>query len=137
MNRTQATLASTALMMCAAATAGPYDQPYGLIESGDRLQTQKQEPAAISRIDGNSVRNPRKSDPLTPGKHVVEISFSSARAVVADTLQTVEIDIQPCKRYRIAAKYESAVSGRWEPVVQAVEDIGECKGKFLSGAVKK
>jgi len=135
-NRMEITLALAAMALCAVAAAGPYDQPYGLIESGQRLQAQKQEPAAMSRIDGVSVRNPRKSDPLTPGKHVVDVSFSSSRTVVGDTLQAIEIDVQPCKRYRIAAKYQSQVSGNWEPVLQAVEDIGECKRKFLSGAAK-
>ncbi|MCU0938179.1 MAG: hypothetical protein MUC86_03360 [Burkholderiaceae bacterium] len=119
------------------ATAGQYDQPYGLIESGDRSQTRKQEPVAISRIDGESPRNPRRPDPVAPGKRSVQVSFSSARAVVADDLQTIEIDVQPCKRYRLVAAYETAVTGKWKPVVQAVEDIGECKRKFMATEGKK
>jgi hypothetical protein len=125
------------IMAAGVALAGQYDQAYGLIESGDRSQTRKQEPVAISRIDGESPRNPRRPDPVAPGKHVVQIAFSSARAVVADDLQTIEIDVQPCKRYRIVAAYETAITGKWKPVVQAVEDIGECKRKFMSGEAKK
>jgi hypothetical protein len=120
-----------------AASAGQYDQAYGLIESGDRSQTRKQEPVAISRIDGESPRNPRRPDPVAPGKRTVQVSFSSARAVVADDLQTIEIDVQPCKRYRIVAAYETAVTGKWKPAVQAVEDIGECKRKFMPAEGKK
>jgi hypothetical protein len=126
-----------AALACGAAAAGQYDQPYGLIESGDRSQTRKHEPVAISRIDGESPRNPRRPDPVAPGKHVVQVAFSSARAVVADDLQTIEIDVQPCKRYRIVAAYETATTGKWKPMVQAVEDIGECKRKFMTGETKK
>ena len=90
------------------------------------------EPVAISRIDGKSPQNPRRPDPLAPGKHTVEISFSSARAVVGDNLKTIEIDVQPCKRYRVVAQYHTAASGKWDPVV-GVEDIGECKRKFMQG----
>ena len=136
--KTALTLAAlAAALLFGVAAAGPYDQPYGLIESGDRSQTRKQEPVAISRIDGESPRNPRRPDPVAPGKHVVQVAFSSARAVVADDLQTIEIDVQPCKRYRIVAAYETAITGKWKPVVQAVEDIGECKRKFMPAEGKK
>jgi hypothetical protein len=124
-------------LIAGSAAAGPYDQPYGLIESGWRMQARREEPVAISRIDGESPRNPFVPDPVAPGKRSVEISFSSARTVVGDRLQSIELDVQPCKRYRIAAKYENEVIGKWVPVVQSVEDIGECKKKFMQGETKK
>lgn len=129
--------AAAALVAPLLAVAGPYDQPYGLIESADRSQTRNEEPVAISRIDGQSTRNPRKPDPVTPGKHSVEISFSSARAVVGDQLKTIEIDVQPCKRYRVAARYSNPTSGKWEPVIAVTEDIGECRRKFMQGTPAK
>jgi hypothetical protein len=132
MNKRLTVLALVAGLLPGYAAAGPYDQPYGLIESGDRSQTRSQEPVAISRIDGKSPQNPRRPDPLAPGKHTVEISFSSARAVVGDDLKTIEIDVQPCKRYRVVAQYHTAASGKWDPVVSS-EDIGECKRKFMQG----
>jgi hypothetical protein len=131
------TLPMALIVGAGAASAGQYDQAYGLIESGDRSQTRKQEPVAISRIDGESPRNPRRPDPVAPGKRAVQVSFSSARAVVADDLQMIEIDVQPCKRYRIVAAYETAITGKWKPVVQTVEDIGECKRKFMPAEGKK
>ena len=133
MNKILMLLATTACLLPGLAAAGAYDQPYGLIESGDRSQTRNQETVAISRIDGASTRNPRRPDPVAPGKHAVEISFTSARAVVGDDLKTIEIDVQPCKRYRVAAQYHTSASGKWDPVVQSVEDIGECKKKFMQG----
>jgi hypothetical protein len=132
MTKTLRVLAAIAVLLPGLAEAGPYDQPYGLIESGDRSQTRNQEPVAISRIDGKSPKNPRRPDPLAPGKHSVEISFSSARAVVGDNLKTIEIDVQPCKRYRVVAQYHTSASGKWDPVV-GVEDIGECRRKFMQG----
>ena len=119
------------------ALAGLFDEPYGRIESGDRSVARRHETVAISRIDGVSTRNPRRPDPVAPGKRAVEISFSSARVTVGNQLQTIEIDVEPCKRYRVVARYNNPASGQWEPVVQAVEDIGECRRKFMSGAPKK
>ena len=117
--------------------AGQYDAPYGKIEIGDRSVNRKHETAAISRIDGKTTSNPRRPDPVSPGKHTVEVSFSSARTVVGDQLQTIEIDVEPCKRYRIVAHYDNQASGKWEPVVQSVDDIGECRKKFMQGTPSK
>lgn len=132
MKKTLPALAVMAGLLPGLAAAGPYDQPYGLIESGDRSQTRNQERVAIARIDGKSPRDPRRPEPLAPGKHTVEISFTSARAVVGDDLKTIEIDVQPCRRYRVVAQYHTSVSGKWDPVVDS-EDIGECKRKFSQG----
>jgi len=131
MKRILAALAAMAWLLPGLVVAAPYDKPYGLIESGDRSQTRKEETVAISRIDGESTRNPRRPDPVAPGKHSVEISFTSARTTVGDDLKTIEIDVQPCKRYRVAARYHTSASGKWDPVVQSVEDIGECRKKFM------
>jgi hypothetical protein len=120
-----------------AGAAGTFDEPYGRIESGDRSATRRHETVAISRIDGVSTRNPRRPDPVAPGKRAVEISFSSARVTVGNQLQTIEIDVEPCKRYRVVAQYNNPASGHWEPVVQSVDDIGECRKKFMSTAPKK
>jgi len=131
MKKILAALAAMVWLLPGPGMAAPYDKPYGLIESGDRSQTRKEETVAISRIDGESTRNPRRPDPVAPGKHSVEISFTSARTTVGDDLKTIEIDVQPCKRYRVAARYHTSASGKWDPVVQSVEDIGECRKKFM------
>ena len=133
MKRIRATVALVAAMIAASAWAGLFDQPYALVESGDRKPAQQEDVIGLSRIDGKSPRNPRRSDPLPPGRHSIQVHYSSARAaVIVDDLQTIELELEPCKRYRIAAKYEADyVSGKWAPVVQKVEDIGECKRKFM------
>jgi len=137
MKKILAAVAAMVWLLPGPGMAAPYDKPYGLIESGDRSQTRKEETVAISRIDGESTRNPRRPDPVAPGKHSVEISFTSARTTVGDDLKTIEIDVQPCKRYRVAARYHTTASGKWDPVVQSVEDIGECKKKFMQGQPAK
>ena len=137
MKKILAAVAAMVWLLPGPGMAAPYDKPYGLIESGDRSQTRKEETVAISRIDGESTRNPRRPDPVAPGKHSVEISFTSARTTVGDDLKTIEIDVQPCKRYRVAARYHTSASGKWDPVVQSVEDIGECKKMFMPGQPAK
>lgn len=119
------------------AWAGQYDQAYGLIQSGYVSKTKNEDTVALSRIDGQSLKNPRRPDPVAPGKHTVDVSYTTARIAVGDQLQTIEIDVQPCKRYRVAAHYESPRSSTWKPVVQYVEDIGECKKKFMKTAPAK
>ena len=130
-------LAVAGLIVMPTAGAGPYDQVYGQIQAGDKSAAREQEPVAITKIDGQQTRNARRPDPVAPGKHAVEVTFSSARVIVNDQVRTFAIEVEPCKRYRIAAKYEVALSGQWEPVVQSVEDIGECKRKFMKGEPAK
>jgi hypothetical protein len=136
MKRCRPILAATMLCLPLVVWAQSFDQAWGIIESGGRSQTRRQEPVAITRIDGQSTRNPRRPDPVAPGKRTVVVRFSSARTVVGDQDRTIEVDVQPCKRYRVVAQLENAVSGTWEPVVAAPEDIGECRRRFLQPAKK-
>src|SRR5512140_1231837 len=100
-------LGATLLCLPLLATAqSAFSEPWGAIESGDRSQTRRQEAVAITRIDGRSTRNARRPDPVAPGKRTVVVRFSSARTVVGDQDRTIEIDVQPCKRYRIVAQLE-------------------------------
>lgn len=111
------------------ALAGPYDQPYALVEAGDRSPTREEFPPAITQIDGESTRNPRRSDPIAPGKHRVTVRFETARVAqsAADVTRELELDLVACTRYRIAARRVGATS--WEPKVYS-EAIPECNRKF-------
>ncbi len=112
-----------------AALAGMYDQPYAIVESGDASELRKEARVAISQVDGQSTRNPRKSDPIAPGKHRITLHFESARGIFRPTSLDVEIDLQACTRYRIVANYEVKTGGDWKPKVYS-ESIGECVKKF-------
>ena len=108
---------------------GTYDEPYALVEAADRSPTREEFPPAITRIDGESTRNPRKSDPIAPGKRKVTVRFETARATHGpdDSTREMEMDLAACTRYRIAARRVGSTS--WEPKVYS-EAIPECKRKF-------
>ena len=120
--------AAAALASCGA-FAGMYDQPYAIVEGADRSQTREEFPAAITRIDDKSTRNTRKSDPIAPGKHRVTVRFETGRVAqgAAETTRELELDLEGCTRYRIAARRVDAVN--WEPKVYS-EPIAECAKKF-------
>ena len=117
------------MALAASASAGMYDQPYAIVESGDASDVRKEARVAISKVDGKTTRNPRKSDPVSPGKHNITLSFDSARGLFRPTSLDVEIDLEACTRYRIVANYEVKTGGDWKPKVYT-EQIGECRKKF-------
>jgi hypothetical protein len=123
-------LACTALAVSAAASAaGPFDQPYARVEAGDRSQVREEFPAAITQIDGKSTKNARRPDPVPPGKHAVTVRYETGRVAQspAETSRVLEMDLEPCTRYRIVAKRKG--STEWEPKVYS-EPISECVRKF-------
>ena len=111
------------------AFAGMYDQPYAIVESGDASEVRKEARLSINKVDGKSTRNPRKSDPIAPGKHTITLNFESARGIFRPASLDVEIDLEACTRYRIVAMYEVKTGGEWKPKVYS-EPIGECFRKF-------
>ena len=124
-------LVAAAAALCAAnAFAAPqFKDPYAIVEAGDRSQVREEFPPAITQIDGHSTRNPRRSDPIPPGKHVITVRFETGRVAQApsEVSREVEIDLEACTRYRIVAKRTGGTN--WEPKVYS-EPIGECKKKF-------
>jgi hypothetical protein len=114
------------------AFAGPYDTPYALVEAGDRSSTREEFPPAITKVDGKSTRNPRKSDPIEPGKHRITIRFETGRVAQgpSETTRELEMDLEACTRYRVAARRVDSVN--WEPKIYS-EPIVECAKKFTKG----
>ena len=76
-------VAAAIALAAGSAFAGPYDQPYALVEAMDRSAVKEEMPAAITQIDGKSTRNTRRSDPIEPGKHTVTVRFSTGRVAQA------------------------------------------------------
>lgn len=116
-----------AIFAMPAALAGMYDQPYAIVESGSPSETRKELLLVISRVDGQSLRNMRKSDPLAPGKHIITVQISKSR--FNEQTRDIEIDLQACTRYRFVAKLETASALDWKPKIYT-EPIGECVRKF-------
>ena len=117
------------ILAAAAAIAGPYDSPYALVEAGDPNAARDEFRPAITRVDGKSTSDPRKSDPIPPGKHTITVRFETARVVQSpkEVAREVELDLKACTRYRIVARRTSGT--HWEPHVYQ-ETIGECAKKF-------
>ena len=129
-------LAALGSLLATAALAGPYDQPYALVESGSKSDVRKEVPAAVTKIDGVSTKNPRKSDPIPPGPHKVTVAFESAKGQVGERERVLDMNLEPCTRYRVVAKVENATRPEWEPKVYP-EPIGECRKKFDKPAAGK
>lgn len=129
-----------ALVLAAAghAHAGPYDQPYALVESGDNSEVRKESRVSITKVDGKSTRSAtRKTDPIEPGKRMITLHFESARGNFRPEYLDVQMDLEACTRYRIVAQYEVKTGPDWKPKVYS-EPIGECVKKFAKkDAAKK
>jgi len=119
-------------LIAGCAAGGPYDEPYALVEGGMRSAARKELPVIINAVDGETTFIPRRyPTPLKPGKHLVEVYFSSdSVAGSADKHhKTIDLDAAPCTRYRIVARYQSLTHVEWDPVIYP-EPIGECIAKF-------
>ncbi len=44
----------------------------------------------------------------------------------APTLQAMQLDVEPCKRYYINAQFDNASVTQWKPVIDYVEPIAGC-----------
>ena len=127
-------LASALLLACLptlASAQAAYKEPWAVIERGDNSDVRKEAPVAIASVDGVSTRDPRRVSPVSPGKRVVKVSFSSAHGTFGPRTQDVTLDVAPCMRYRIVARYEGRTGGDWKPHVYT-EPLGECRKKFPS-----
>jgi hypothetical protein len=111
------------------ALAGMYDKPYAIVESGDNSETRKESRLSITKVDGKSTRNARKTDPIEPGKHTLTLHFESARGNFRPEYLDAQLDLEACTRYRIVAQYEVKTGPDWKPKVYS-EPIGECVKKF-------
>jgi len=83
----------------------------------------------ITKVDGQSNRNARKTDPTQPGKHMITVHFESARAIFRPEYLDIQMDLEACTRYRVVAQYEVKTGPDWKPKVYS-EPIGECVKKF-------
>ena len=94
-------------LLLAASTAlaqGMYSKPYAIVEQGQKSPTRNEDRVAITKIDGKSTRDPRRTDPIAPGKHVLTLHYESARAEFKPEYQEVEIDFEPCTLWVIGSQ---------------------------------
>jgi len=124
-------IAAVAFTAAAAATwaASGFESPWAIVETADKSDVRKEFPIAITQVDGKSTRDPRQSDPIAPGKHVITVRFSTGRVTQspAEEVREIQMDLEACTLYRIAAKRTTGTN--WEPKVYS-EPLGECTKKF-------
>lgn len=123
-----------AALVATAALAGMYDQPYALVERGASSEARKEVSLAIASVDGERIRDPRRTDPIAPGKHRITVHFESARFNFRPEIQDIELHLEACTRYSIVASYEIKSGPNWKPKVYS-EPIGECRKKFSKNKV--
>jgi hypothetical protein len=97
--------------------------------SGDRyynLTTLNRRPAIIEKVDGNSAyaSYPIK---LEPGPHEIVLQGPDRKRPGGGTLETIKLDMAPCKRYYVNAQFKNNVEPEWTPVVDYVEAIPGCR----------
>jgi hypothetical protein len=126
-----------AAVFATGALGAMYNEPYALVERGMTSDARKEVALAITAVDGKAVRDPRRTDPITPGEHTISVRFQSMRYTFRPEQQDVELDLEACVRYRVVAHYEIKSGPNWKPKVYS-EPIGECRKRFASkGAAAK
>ncbi len=114
----------------AAASVGPYDQPYSIIENDPvRSADPNVIPVIVNRVDDRNALSPERAV-VPPGSHQVTVDVPPRRGFHTGTQRTFALTTEPCTRYYISAKLKNRLSQQWEPVVRGKETIGECEAKF-------
>jgi hypothetical protein len=121
-------LLAISLLSIAPALAGPYDQPYAIIETDTMPSADSHlRPVIVNRVDGENSQNNRAV--VAPGKRQVTIDLPPRKGFRA-TQHTFEVATEPCWRYYVAARLISPTLQDWEPVVRYSEPMGDCRKKF-------
>jgi hypothetical protein len=122
-------LLAIALLSVTPALAGPFDQPYSIIET-DRARSADPNlrPVIVNRVDGQNSMNNRAV--IEPGPHKVTIDLPPRKGFTQATQVTFDLETKPCVRYYVAAELKSPTLQEWTPVVRHEDPIGECRKKF-------
>ena len=82
-------------------------------------------PAIIEKVDGWSsyAAYPIK---IAPGKHELVLGGPIVGWPGGAPLNTMTLEMEPCKRYYVNAQFENPVGPNWAPVVDYVESIAGC-----------
>src|SRR3977135_1749633 len=111
------------------ALAGPYDQPYSIIETDTMPSADSHlRPVIVNRVDEENSQNNRSV--VAPGTHKVTIDLPPRKGFRTATQHPFDLATEPCMRYYVAARLVSPTLQEWEPVVRYSEPIGECRKKF-------
>jgi hypothetical protein len=120
------------LLLSTSVLAGPYDQPYSIIETDTAPSADWHiRPVIINRVDGENVLDNRAV--VAPGPHKVTLDLPPRKGFHSATQNTLELATQPCYRYYVVARLASPALQEWTPVVKYQEPMGDCMKKFGLG----
>ena len=118
-----------ALLVAAAAIAGPFDQPYAIIATDAKPAPDPNlRPVIVNRVDGENAMDHRAV--VAPGLRKVTVDLPARKGFHLATQHTFDLEVKPCVRYNVAARLKSTTTQDWTPVVRSEERIGECEAKF-------
>ena len=122
-------LLAVALFSVTPALAGPYDQPYAIIETDTMPSADSHlRPVIVNRVDDQNSLDNRAV--VAPGAHKVTIDLPPRKGFRTATQHTFDLNADACMRYYVAARLVSPTLQEWDPVVRYSEPIGECRAKF-------
>jgi hypothetical protein len=114
--------------------AGPYDQPYSIIQTEfTRSADPDVIPVTINRVDDETIRSRPNDAVVPPGPHKVTVDVPPRKGFRLPTQNTFDLVTEPCVRYYVSAKLANRTTQAWEPFVRNTERIGECEKKFKTG----
>ena len=121
-------IVAIAVLSVTPALAGPFDQPYSIIETDTRPSADSHlRPVIVNRVDDQNSLDNRAI--VAPGAHTVTLDLPPRKGFRA-TQHTFDLTADACMRYYVAARLESPALQEWQPVVRYSEPIGECRAKF-------
>jgi hypothetical protein len=121
----------SALFTATAAVAGPYDQPYSVIETDTFPSANSHLRPVIVRVDDENSMNNRAVVP--PGPHKVVVDLPPRKGFHTATQETFDLVTEACTRYYVVAELKSPTLQEWTPVIRRKEPIRECRKKFGMG----
>ncbi len=126
-------LLAISILSVTPALAGPFDQPYSIIETDTMPSADSHlRPVIVNRVDDENSQDNRAV--VAPGSHKVTLDLPPRKGFRTATQQTFELATNACMRYYVAARLKSPTLQEWEPVVRYSEPIGECRRKFNMAA---
>jgi len=83
-------------------------------------------PAMIDRVDDQGAFPNPNLIKVVPGEHRLVVQGPAPGWAGGPPLHVMMLNVEPCKRYYINAQFQSTIQTEWTPVVDYVENIGDC-----------
>src|SRR5712692_7486144 len=94
------------LFLATSAGAGPFDQPWSIIETDITRSTDSHlRPVIVNRVDDQNSINNRAV--VLPGPHKVTVDVPPRKGYRLATQATFDLDTKPCMRYYVSAELKS------------------------------